>query len=253
MIDNFSLKSGEILEFELFFQASKKRRIELGRIEVSFEKLAVPENEEKELGKINIDLTIDSKFEVINAHCRGFEIIDVKFKSTMKSNYVIKDKKRTIHQKITFDPSKSKVDIDETVEWHDRRGERPLTNIFLKGPPQIYDYLALLYKLRSLELRQSEIVSLAVLYYNLLYPILVEYQYNEKKKFDKTDVECRVYGLRSNKGKLPPLRKQFELQYATVWVSNDDNRLPVYVEIVTQEGNIVASLKRFSLPNKGSM
>ena len=87
MIGNFSLQSGEKLEFELFFQASKKRRIDLGRIEVSYEKLAVPENEGRELGKLNIDLTIDSKFEVINSHCHGFEIIDTKFNNTMKANH----------------------------------------------------------------------------------------------------------------------------------------------------------------------
>ncbi|MFB0566892.1 MAG: DUF3108 domain-containing protein [Candidatus Aminicenantaceae bacterium] len=250
MIDNFSLKPGEKLDFSLFFQVSKTRRINLGEAKVSFERLEIPEREKEDLGKLTVDLTIDSKFEVINSHFQGFEIIDTKFNSTIRSNYVIKDKKRTVYQKINFDPSKSKVNIDETFERNDGRGERPLTNVFLKGPPQFYDYLALLYKLRSLELRQSEIVSLAVLYYNHLYPILVEYQFNEKKEHNNTKVECRVYRLRSNRGKLPPLRKQFELQSASVWISNDENRLPIYVEINTQKGNLVAELKRFLPPKK---
>ncbi len=244
----FDLTSGEKLKFVVYFKKTGGKREHLGILELNYNELDISDKENR--GKININLKIDSKYKAVNSHMTGFEIIDTDFMNIIKGNNVIKDAKSTVHQIIKFDPSNNKISIDETLKWHNQKNEKPITNTFRLGPPQMYDHVSLLYKIRSLDLKQSEIVSLAVLYKYKLYPILVEYQYNENIIFNGSEMQCRVYGLRSNKGELPPIRDYFQLKSARIWISNTRNRLPVRIEIHTQKGEMIADLNHFSKPGK---
>ncbi|MBN1272536.1 MAG: DUF3108 domain-containing protein [Candidatus Aminicenantes bacterium] len=242
----FQLPRGETLFFTLLFEKSKKNSIKLGSFQLSYEPLKSEEEWGQNAGKITVDMKVESKFKTINSHTTGYEIIGTDFMNTLKADYMIEDMKRTVHQSLVFDGERSRISIDETLKMHKEKNERPMTNIGLTGPPQIYNHTALLYKLRALDLRQSEIVSLAVLYQRRLYPVLVEYQFNASRSFSGEEIPCRVYGLRSNRGKVPPLRRQFELNTASAWISDDSRRFPLRFELNTQEGNLAADLNKVS-------
>lgn len=244
MQDQFIPRSGEKLEFKMTFHQSKRKRLNFGFLKTSFLLKELTGQEGETTAELTIDLLIDSPIKTINLHNWGTEIINTKFMNTLECRYFVQDEKRIIEQEYTFNPADQKIQIDETVKRVHEKEKRPLTNIFRKGPAQIYDHLALLYKIRILDLRLTQIVSLAVLYYNGLWPILVEYQYNEKKKFKGKEYETRVYGLRSNKGKLPLIKKQLELQTARIWITDDETRLPLLIEVVTQKGKITVELEQ---------
>ena len=237
---------GEVLFYNLLFEKSKKKSFKLGNFQLSYESLKTEGEGGQNVGKITVDMKVDSDFKAINSHTTGYEIIGTEFMNTLKADYVVEDMKRTVYQSLAFDAERSRISIDETLKMHKEKKERPLANIVLTGPPQIYNHTALLYKLRALDLRQSEIVSLAVLYQRRLYPVLVEYQFNASRSFSGEKIPCRVYGMRSNRGKVPPLRRQFELNTASAWISDDNRRLPLRFELNTQEGDLAADLTKVS-------
>lgn len=239
----FELIPGEKLVFDLVFEKSKKKLYELGLFTTEFIPMDTSGGDEANRGKIIVDMKVDSRFKAINSHTTGFEIIGTEFMNTISAHYVIEDMKRSVTQKLTFDPEGGRMSVDETLKMHKEKEEKPLADIVLTGPPQIYNHTALLYKLRALELRQSEIVSLAVLYQRRLYPVLVEYQYPSARSFQGEEISCRVYGMRSNRGKLPPLRRQFEMKTAAAWISDDGRRLPLRLELNTEDGDLAAELK----------
>ena len=234
------LTQEEKLSFSLYFLVSKKR-IELGKFDTAFAPIPSSVNAPAS-AELRLAVVIDSKFSWMNGHSEGRQKVSLPFMNIQEAAYSITDPQRLIQQKLTFNPSGNKLKVVETIKWHNETQTKNLTDITLSGPPQVYDHLSLLFKLRNIDLRQTEIVSLAVLYSNRLSPILVEYAYRESRDVRDKKTECRVYKLRPNNVELAPYKKQLKFREGTVWVTNDDRCLPVSLQIQTQEGFMFADL-----------
>ncbi len=234
------LTQEEKLSFSLYFLISKKR-IDLGKFDTAFAPVPSSANAPSS-AELRLAVVIDSKFSWMNGHTEGRQKVSLPLMNIQDASYSITDPQRLIQQKLTFDPAGNKLKVLETIKWHTETQTKELTNITRSGPPQMYDHLSLLYKLRNIDLRQTEIVSLAVLYLNRLSPILVEYAYRESRDVRGKKAECRVYKLRPNNVELEPYKKQLKFREGTVWITNDDGCLPVSIQIQTQEGFMIADL-----------
>lgn len=233
------LKKEESLRFSLFFQRGNGKRYDLGKLDVDIAPLAPPAPDHAE---IKIDLVIDSILTIINCKLTGSQVLDTKLMNLLKADYTTKDMRMTVRSRLAFDPADYKLKIDETYQ-RNGESEKPLTNIFIKGPAQVYDSLSLLFKLRTIDLRQGETVSLAVCQGRRLYPILVEFAYFETVDFRKNRVECRVYTL-TNRRDIPTLKKKIKILNSKVWVTNDANAYPIGLEITTDDGRLIGELVR---------
>jgi len=236
MID---LKKREDVSFFFFFQRGSEKRYDLGKMNVAF----IP-NVSKTPGEaqLKFNLLIDSPVKILNGRISGIELINTQFMNLLDASYSSQDIHQIIASRLTFNSTEDKLIIEETLRLNGEEKDKPITNIFIKGPAQIYDCLSLLYKLRAIELRQAEIVSLAVYYDQKLYPVLVEYAYLETVDFRKSRFECRVYKLSGNNRELPILKQKIKIQSARVWVTNDANSYLVKFQIESDEGRFFGEL-----------
>jgi len=136
---------------------------------------------------------------------------------------------------------------DETVEF-DQGGHRAIyKDKTVPIPPRVQDVLSAMYYVRTLPLEPGQQVAIANHTDGKNYPLVVKVLGRERIKVDAGEFDCLVVepilrgpGVFTQKGRL------------TVWLTDDDVRMPVLMKSKVVIGHVAAVLKSYQrAPGKG--
>jgi hypothetical protein len=119
--------------------------------------------------------------------------------------------------------------------------DRPVLKDTISIPDCTFDLVSILYYVRNIDFsscRINDTIPVTLLLDNEIYPIYFRYLGTEKKKIRKMgEIDCMKFSAMLIKGSV---FKGGEKMF--IWVTNDKNRLPVYVESPIIVGSVRATL-----------
>jgi hypothetical protein len=134
---------------------------------------------------------------------------------------------------------------DESVEFDQVAHRATYKDKIVPIPPRAQDVLSALYYVRTLPLEVGQSISLANHTDKKNYPLLVKVHGRERVKVDAGEFDCLVVepilrgpGIFTQKGRL------------TVWLTDDERRMPVLMKSKVIIGHVAAVLKSYQLPKK---
>jgi hypothetical protein len=131
---------------------------------------------------------------------------------------------------------------DEVVDFDQVRHRAIYKDKVVPIPPRCQDVLSALYYVRTLPLEVGQSISLANHTDGKNYPLVVKVHARERVKVDAGEFDCLVVepilrgpGVFTQKGRL------------TVWLTDDDRRLPVLMKSKVVIGHVAAILKEYQV------
>lgn len=134
---------------------------------------------------------------------------------------------------------------DETVDFDQVTHRATYKDKVVPIPPRTQDVLSAMYYIRTLPLAAGQSISIANHTDKKNYPLVVKVHGRERVKVDAGEFDCWVVepilrgpGIFTQKGRL------------TVWLTDDERRMPVLMKSKVVIGHVAAVLKSYQEPKK---